>query len=80
MEDRSSLLKLYNDRTTLLNKGYISEIDLENYLDEKKIRISQVLLSNLISYSLVSNCIRPELLIESISDQSRGILSYKVFI
>ena len=76
MEDRSSLLKLYNDRTTILNGRFFAQEDIEDYLNSKDLKISNKLLSTLISYSMVSGCIRPELLIESTLQFLRGKRNY----
>lgn len=76
MEDRSALLKIYNDRTTILNKGMMNFKDFQEYLDSKSIQISAKFLSILISYSSVSGTIRPELLIESILQYLKGKRNY----
>ena len=77
MEDRSSLLKIYNDRTKILNKGNLSLTDLETYLTENKHKISQNFLSVLTSSSIVSGRVRPELFIESILQYLKGKRNYK---
>ncbi|OMJ85245.1 hypothetical protein SteCoe_13481 [Stentor coeruleus] len=77
MEDRSALLKIYNDRTIILNKGMMNFKDFQEYLDSKSMQVSAKFLSILISYSSVSGTIRPELLIESILQYLKGKRNYQ---
>lgn len=72
MEDRSALLKVYNDRTTILNKGYFSSEVFDEYLHSKNINLSNKLLKVLTESCTVSYNIRPELLIESILQYLKG--------
>lgn len=76
MEDRSTLLKIYNDRTTLLNKSSLSLKQFLDYLDQRALSLSKPLLSSLASHSSVSSLIRPELLIEGILQYLKGKRDY----
>jgi hypothetical protein len=76
MEDRSNLLKVYNDRTAILNRGALSCKDLEEYLFDKHILVSKPLISKLVLFSSISGSIRPELLIEAILQYLKGKRSY----
>jgi hypothetical protein len=76
MEDRSTLLKIYNDRTTILNKATWSLKELLDYLDNRALHLSRHLLSAMANSSTVSGLIRGELLIEGILQFLKGKRDY----
>lgn len=76
MEDRSTLLKIYNDRTTLLSKSSLTLKQFLDYLDQRALCLSKPILSSIATYSSVSNSIRPELLIEGILQYLKGKRDY----
>lgn len=77
MEDRSTLLKVYNDRTTILNKVHWSLKEFLDYLAQRALHISKHLLSYMANSSHVSGTIRGELLIEGILQYLKGKRDYK---